>query len=202
MPRPRLEPEVRHEIFNLPNVLTAFRILLIPLVLVLMAWSADGEPHASRYAMFAALVYSAAAITDFFDGWLARNFGMLSIIGKFMDPVADKVLVCVALVMLIAGSKIPAWVVFFILARELVITGLRGVAASAGIVVAASGMGKLKSVLQYTALCILIFPPVVLPIPYLHELGLIVLYVSAVMTVWSGVDYFYRFQKLFLQAGK
>jgi len=187
----------RNAIFTIPNLLTGYRFAVAPLLLFFIYPGAD-----AGVSLLAFFLFLTGALTDLADGYYARKHKIETVLGKLMDPVADKVLVCVALVMLIAGSKIPAWVVFFILARELVITGLRGVAASAGIVVAASGMGKLKSVLQYTALCILIFPPVVLPIPYLHELGLIVLYVSAVMTVWSGVDYFYRFQKLFLQAGK
>jgi CDP-diacylglycerol--glycerol-3-phosphate 3-phosphatidyltransferase len=95
---------------------------------------------------------------------------------------------------------VPAWISFMILARELVVTGLRGVAASSGIIVAASGMGKIKSVLQYTALCVLIFPDNLLPIPFLREIGLVVLAVSLVLTIWSGIDYFYRFRKVFLVA--
>ena len=115
-----------------------------------------------------------------------------------MDPLADKVVVAVALIMLIPMHRVATWVCFIILARELMVTGLRGVAASSGIVVSASGLGKIKSVLQYTALCVLIFPPTLLPIPFLHQLGQVILLFSMVLAIWSGFDYFYHFQNVFL----
>jgi len=183
----------RHAIITIPNMLTAYRFAAAPVLLFFLY----PEPSIG-VSLVAFFLFLTGALTDLADGYYARKHKIETVVGKLMDLVADKVLVCAALVMLIPMGKIPAWVVFIILARELVITGLRGVAASSGIVIAASGMGKLKSILQYTALCILIFPLGVVPIPYLHELGKAILYVSAVMTVWSGVDYFYRFQKVFL----
>lgn len=186
----------RHAIITIPNLLTAYRFVVAPVLLFFL------YPQPSiGVSLVAFLLFLTGALTDLADGYYARKHKIETVLGKLMDPVADKVLVCVALVMLIPMGKIPAWLVFVILARELVITGLRGVAASSGIVVAASGMGKLKSILQYTALCFLIFPLGVVPIPFLHEMGKGILYVSAVMTVWSGVDYFYRFQKVFLKPG-
>jgi CDP-diacylglycerol---glycerol-3-phosphate 3-phosphatidyltransferase len=116
-----------------------------------------------------------------------------------MDPLADKVLVAVALIMLIPMELVPAWLSFLIIARELVITGLRSLAASGGIVVAASRLGKLKSISQYTALCILIFPNGLLPITFLHNLGLLILYLALVLTWWSGIVYFYRLRAVFLR---
>jgi CDP-diacylglycerol--glycerol-3-phosphate 3-phosphatidyltransferase len=200
MPRPRLEPEVRHEIFNLPNVLTAFRILLIPLVLVLMAWSADGEPNARRYAMLAALVYSAAAITDFFDGWLARNFGMMSIIGKFMDPVADKLLVMATCVMLVELGRLPAWLVVILLAREISITALRMVAESEGLRVDVSQSGKWKTAFQMVGLLGLLIHftyPVdygfwQTPVDY-HAVGLLCVGISLFFSIFSATSYFAKF---------
>ena len=103
-----------------------------------------------------------------------------------MDPLADKVLVTTALIMLIPTGKMPAWVALIIICREIVVTGLRGVASSAGIVVAASSLGKWKSITQYIGLGTLIFPLGVLPIPYLHQIGLAIVYVALVLTVWSG----------------
>ncbi len=187
----------RQAILTLPNLLTGYRFLVAPALLFFLYPAAATEVSLAAFALFLS-----AALTDLADGYYARKHKIETVLGKLMDPVADKVLVTVALVMLIPMGRLPAWVAFVILSRELVITGLRGVAASTGIVVAASGMGKLKSVLQYTALCVLIFPLGVLPIPFLHELGLAILYVSAVMTVWSGIDYFYRFQKVFLGGGQ
>jgi len=188
-----LNTMTHHAIFTVPNLLTGYRFVVAPTLLFFL------YPHAvAEVSLLAFFLFLSAAITDLADGYYARKHKIETVLGKLMDPVADKVLVTVALVMLIPMQRIPAWVVFVILARELVITGLRGVAASTGVVVAASNLGKVKSVLQYVALCILIFPLGVLPLPFLHELGLGILYVSAVMTVWSGVDYFYRFQKIFL----
>ena len=186
----------RHAIFTIPNLLTAYRFAVAPVLLFFL------YPQPSvGVSLFAFFLFLTGALTDLADGYYARKHKIETVLGKLMDPVADKVLVCAALIMLIPMEKIPAWLVFIILSRELVITGLRGVAASSGIVIAASGMGKLKSILQYTALCVLIFPLGVVPIPFLHELGKGILYVSAAMTVWSGVDYFYRFQKVFLGTG-
>ena len=186
----------RHAILTIPNLLTGYRFAVAPILLFFLLPEAD-----VAMSLIAFLLFLSAALTDLADGYYARKHKIETVLGKLMDPVADKVLVTVALVMLIPMNRLPAWVVFVILARELVITGLRGVAASSGIVVAASSLGKFKSVLQYTGLCVLIFPLGVLPIPMLHELGLLIVAISAVMTVWSGIDYFYRFQKVFLGGG-
>ncbi len=186
----------RHPIITIPNLLTAYRFAVAPVLLFFLY----PEPSVG-VSLFAFFLFLTGALTDLADGYYARKHKIETVLGKLMDPVADKVLVCVALIMLIPMGKIPAWLVFVILARELVITGLRGVAASSGIVIAASGMGKMKSILQYTALCVLIFPLRIVPLPFLHEMGKAILYVSAVLTVWSGVDYFYRFQKVFLKTG-
>jgi len=144
------------------------------------------------------VLFLSGALTDMADGYYARKHKIETILGKLMDPLADKVLVSSALIMLVPMGLIPAWVSFLIIARELCITGLRGVAASSGIVVAASQLGKFKSIAQYTAICILIFPANVLPIPFLYELGTGILYLSLILTLWSGCQYFYRFQKVFL----
>ncbi|MCI5208433.1 MAG: CDP-diacylglycerol--glycerol-3-phosphate 3-phosphatidyltransferase, partial [Candidatus Electrothrix sp. ATG2] len=133
-----------------------------------------------------------------FDGYLARRFKAVTTLGKLMDPLADKLLVATALIMLIPLNRLPAWVALVILSREMMVTGLRGLASSSGIVVSASGLGKVKSTLQYIGLGTLIFPLGLLPIPYLHHIGLAVVYVALVLTVWSGVDYFYKLRQVFL----
>jgi len=150
------------------------------------------------YGLAAFVIFLSAALTDLADGYYARKYKSESVLGKLMDPLADKVLVATPLIMLIPLGRIPAWVSLLIVCREIVITGLRALAASSGIVVAASGLGKIKSVLQYTALCILIFPLGVLPVPFLHQLGRLVLYVSLLFTIWSGVEYCWRFNKIYL----
>lgn len=184
-------------LITLPNILTGYRFAVVPVLLFCL------YPGADQWTSFLAFcLFLSAALTDLADGYFARKHKSETVLGKLMDPLADKVVVAVALIMLIPMQRVDAWVCFLILARELMVTGLRGVAASSGIVVSASGLGKIKSILQYTALCVLIFPPSLLPIDYvqqyLHPLGEIILLVSMALTIWSGFDYFYRFQKVFL----
>ncbi|MDH5298793.1 MAG: CDP-diacylglycerol--glycerol-3-phosphate 3-phosphatidyltransferase [Desulfobulbaceae bacterium] len=180
---------------TIPNLLTAYRFAVVPVLLLCF------YPGASQaVSLLAFTLFLSAALTDLADGYYARKHKIETVLGKLMDPLADKVLVSSALIMLIPMERVPAWVSFLIIARELCITGLRGVAASSGIVVAASGLGKFKSIAQYTALCILIFPLGVLPLPFLHDLGLAILHISLVLTLWSGCQYFYRFQQVFLPA--
>lgn len=182
-----------HKIVTLPNILTSYRFAVVPVLLFCFFPNAG-----TGISLVAFFLFLSGALTDLADGYFARKHKTETVLGKLMDPLADKVLVAVALVMLIPMGRVPAWVAFVILARELVITGFRGVAASSGIVVSASKLGKIKSILQYVALCVLIFPLGVLPIPFLHKLGLLILYISAALTIWSGFDYFYKFKKLYL----
>jgi len=144
-------------------------------------------------------VFTIAAVSDWVDGYFARRYKAITVLGKLMDPLADKVLVATALIMLIPSGKLPAWVALIILCREIIITGLRGAASSSGIVVAASNLGKWKSTLQYIGLGILIFPLGVLPIPYLHQIGMAIIYVALLLTIWSGIDYFYKLRRIFLE---
>lgn len=184
-----------NKIFNLPNCLTGARFLLAALLACLM--SMDQSLILSVISCF---IFSLAAATDWVDGYVARRYKSETVLGKLMDPLADKVLVATALVMLIPLEVVPAWLALMILCRELIITGLRGVAASSGIVVAASGLGKIKSVIQYVSLGMLIFPEGVLPIPHLHAAGLLILYIALFLTVWSGFDYFSKLKKVFLES--
>ena len=184
-------------LITLPNILTTYRFAVVPFLLFCLIPGSDRLTDLVAFSLFLS-----AALTDLADGYFARKHKSETVLGKLMDPLADKVLVAVALIMLIPMGRVPALASFLILARELIVTGLRGVAASSGIVVAASNLGKIKSVLQYTALCVLIFPATLLPIPHLHVLGLNILYVSVLLTIWSGFDYFYKFQKVFLLVPK
>jgi CDP-diacylglycerol--glycerol-3-phosphate 3-phosphatidyltransferase len=183
-------------IYTAPNILTACRFAIVP-VLLFMLRPGMGD----IIALAAFFLFLAGALTDLADGYLARKYGIESVLGKLMDPLADKMLVATPLIMLIPMGRVPAWVSLLIISRELAVTGLRGLAAASGIVVSASGLGKIKSVFQYTALCILIFPLGILPLPFLHDLGRIILYVSLLLTVWSGFDYFIRLQKIYLSPG-
>lgn len=181
------------QILTLPNLLTAYRFAVVPFILLCLRPGAGDLAGLIAFALFLS-----GALTDLADGYLARKMQSETVLGKLMDPLADKVLIAVALIMLIPLERVAAWVAFVIIARELVITGFRGVAADAGIVIAAGRLGKIKSVFQYIALCVLIFPAALLPLPYLHETGGVILYIAMVLTVWSGAEYFIRFQKLYL----
>ena len=146
---------------NLPNLLTFIRILMIPLVLVLLD---RGSPVA---CFWAAVVYALAAITDMVDGWLARRSGLVSVLGKFLDPLADKLIVAAVLVWLVGMGRMPAWAVVLLLSREITITALRAIASSEGLVIAAGAGGKFKTALQFIGLICLI-----LGYPYHYTLGI------------------------------
>jgi len=181
------------ELVTIPNLLTAYRFAAVPFLVILFA---SGGGNLSWFAAF--ILFVSAAFTDLADGYIARRQQLETPLGKLMDPLADKVLVAAPLIMLIPLGRIPAWVSYVILARELMITGFRGVAASAGIVVAASRLGKLKSVVQYVALSVLIFPQGLLALTWLHDLGRLILLAAMVLTVWSGIEYFVRLRQLYL----
>jgi CDP-diacylglycerol--glycerol-3-phosphate 3-phosphatidyltransferase len=178
---------------HLPNLITAARLVLTSLLAVLLMLE-----QSKPLAVFCCLIFSIAAVTDLLDGYVARRYGVVSTLGKLLDPLADKLLVTTALIMLIPLNRLPAWIALLILSREMLVTGLRGIASASGVVVAASALGKLKSVTQYVGLGVLIFPLGVLPVPFLHEIGMVCIYVALILTLWSGVDYFYRLRRVFL----
>ena len=181
-------------IFNLPNLITGSRFLLSGCLMILLL-----QEQTLAVSLLAWLVFLIAAGTDWIDGYFARKYKAVTVLGQLMDPLADKVLVTTALVMLIPTGKMPAWVALIILCRELVVTGVRGVASSSGLVIAASSLGKWKSTIQYIGLGTLIFPLGVLPITNLHQIGLAIIYVALILAVWSGVDYFYKVRRIFIE---
>ena len=128
----------------------------------------------------AGLVFIGASLTDAADGYIARKRGIVTNLGKFIDPLADKILVTAALVSLVELQRLPAWIVMVIVAREFIVTGLRMVAAAEGVVIAASSGGKAKTVSQIVAICLMIFN-----LPG----GLAAMWVAMILTVWSGMDY-------------
>lgn len=189
---------IREDALNLPNLLTMLRIVLIPVVLWLIT---EGTPRGNFWA---AMVYGVSAITDFIDGWLARRMRLVSVLGKFLDPLADKLLVMGTLVAMTAMGRVPAWAVIVILARELSITSLRVIAMSEGVTIAAGQGGKEKAALQMVAVLMLIlhqpfvidfylFPPVRADF---HEIGLVLLYLSVFFALTSAGEYV----KLFVEA--
>ena len=190
---------LRSGLLNLPNLLTLGRVAAVPLLVVLLLFP-------GRDACFwAAVVFSLAAVTDWLDGWLARKWQVVTVLGKFLDPLADKLIVMAALIMLIPFGRVPAWAVFVILAREIVITGLRSIASSEGIVIAASDLGKYKTIFQMVAIIGLL-----LHYDYywlfglrwelfhvsMHNVGIFYFWVAFVLTVWSGGDYLFKFFKV------
>ena len=183
---------MRSKIFNIPNTLSLIRVFLAPLVLLFLSLRID-TPITSRIPglswgdMLAAFVFIVASLTDAFDGYIARKYKLVTTLGKFIDPLADKVLVIAAMLALIELGRLPAWIVMVIITREFIVTGVRLVAEAEGVVIAASKGGKLKTCCQIAALIMLI-----LNIPY----GMAVMWVAMILTVWSGMDYLIKGSKL------
>lgn len=167
---------------NLPNKLTLFRVVLIPFfVFFLLA------PYFEGYGNYIAVaIFIVASITDFLDGKIARKYNLVTNFGKFMDPLADKLLVCSALICLIQLELIPAWVVIIIIAREFIISGFRLVALDNGVVIAASYWGKFKTAFQMLTVIVLILN---IPNKVFTILGTVLIYVSLALTVISLIDY-------------
>ncbi len=188
---------LREDAINLPNLLTFLRILLIPVVLWLLA---EGTPRANFWA---AVVYGVTAITDFLDGWLARRQNLISVLGKFLDPLADKLLVMAVLVFMVDLGRVPFWAVIIIIGRELSITSLRVIAMTEGVLIAAGQGGKDKTALQMVALLMLIVHhPYVLDFGFasmevdFNGAGTALLYLSVVLAITSAGEYI----KLFVEA--
>jgi len=174
--------------WNLPNTVTMLRVGVVPILLFLPV--ADG-PAGSRFMAWAFIL---AALTDWLDGYLARRDDGKHVtrIGKLLDPLADKLIVSTALIMLLAIGRIPLWgavMVVVIVGRELAVTGLRGIASSHGMVVAAAGPGKLKTVAQSAAIGALLFHYETLGLPA-HAIGMTLLAIATALTLWSGYLYF------------
>lgn len=182
---------IREDAFNIPNLLTMGRVAIIPLVLWLLE---IGTPQACAWA---AIVYGMAALTDLLDGYLARRMGVVSVLGKFLDPLADKLLVMASLIWMIPMGRIPLWAVVLLLAREISITGLRSIASSEGVVIAAGEGGKSKTALQMIGiLCLVIGYPYHLSLGFL-DLGVVdlvvvgrwLVYVSLFFSLTSAAEY-------------
>lgn len=169
---------------NLANQLTLVRIILVPLFMVFLLVRI---PYGQ---LIAAIVFITAASTDGLDGYVARSRKQITNLGKIMDPLADKLLVSAALISLVELGMVSAWIAFVIIAREFAVTGLRAVAAAEGYIIAASSLGKLKTVSQIVAISALLLRD--MPIPFIAIIGQIALYFSVLVTILSGIDYFYK----------
>jgi CDP-diacylglycerol--glycerol-3-phosphate 3-phosphatidyltransferase len=186
---------LRSQLTNAPNLVTMGRVLLVPGVLLFI------DNFSPLRSFIAALLYLVAAVGDALDGYLARSRGQVSVLGKFLDPLADKLIVTAILVFMVALGRVPAWLVVVLIARDLTITGLRGIASAEGLIIAASDGGKIKTALQLVAIGTLLIHfryPVLglgLSVDY-HQVGTIILYLSLAMSLISAFDYVRAFARV------
>jgi CDP-diacylglycerol--glycerol-3-phosphate 3-phosphatidyltransferase len=184
----------REEAFNLPNAITLIRVAMIPVFL----WFTYYESRVDSF--IAAVTYAITGATDFLDGWVARRRGLVTVIGKFFDPLADKLIVMAALVMLVHLGRVAAWVVILIMGREFIVTGLRTIAMSEGIVIAAGQEGKHKATFQVAGITFLLLH-YTYPVDFgfyafefdANKVGTALLFLSVAYSLWSMVDYFVGF---------
>ncbi len=180
------EPLVGDQILNIPNTITLIRISVVPLMLFMPLMM---TPFGSKVMAWGFLL---AVLTDVLDGYIARSWKMVTRLGKLLDPLADKLLVTTALIMMLAVGRLTEWqagMVVIIVARELAVTGLRSIASAEGHVVAASGLGKLKTLAQNSAVVALLFHYPTFGLPA-REIGLTLLALASALTLWSGWVYF------------
>lgn len=173
---------------NLPNKLTTLRVIMIPFFVVFLLWQ-NGENRTFR--MIALALFIIASLTDLLDGKIARKYNLVTNFGKFMDPLADKLLVCSALICLIELNALPAWMVIIIISREFIISGFRLIASDNGVVIAASYWGKFKTTFQMVSVVLLI-----LDIPALAFVTTICVWIALLLTIVSLVDYIYKNHKI------
>ena len=173
---------------NLPNAVTLLRICIIP-VLFFLLFNPD-----RLWSLIIALLFIMAALTDLLDGYLARRYHIVTNIGKFLDPIADKIIVNTAMILMIPIGRIPAWIVAIIVIRDFIIDGIRTIATSEGIIIAASKLGKRKTLCQIFALSALM-----IHYPFIganaHAVGMVVLYIALWLTIHSGIDYMIAFYR-------
>ena len=174
------------QIFNLPNTITLARISVVPFFFFLFSYSGP------FWSLVLVGLFVLASITDFFDGYFARKYNLITTMGKFLDPLADKLIVNTAMILMIPIGRIDAWIVVIIIIRDLIVDGIRSIASSEGIYFQASVLGKQKTVAQIFAVTSLM-----IHYPFLglnaHLVGTIVLYVAFFLTIYSGIDYLIKF---------
>lgn len=190
---------------NLPNKITVSRVILIPIFMVFMLVDLGfkeiiilGTKMQTEH-LIGGLIFTIASATDWLDGYIARKNNLVTNMGKFLDPLADKLLVSAAFIILVELGSAPSWIVIAIISREFAVTGLRLILAGGGEVVAANQLGKIKTVTQIIAIISLLLNNIYFEsfgVPF----GTIMLYIALVFTVWSGVDYFYKNRKVLLDS--
>ena len=183
---------------NLPNAITLARIFLVPLLVVVLLTKFEGKQIVGiRHELVGAAIFALASLTDWLDGYLARRRKQVTTFGQLMDPLADKLLITAAFVSIVQMGLAPAWMVAVILGREFLVTVLRSIAQSRGVIIAASPLGKLKMASEVTAILALILGD-----EYLRQffvLGIVALWTALITAVVSGVDYYRRFNHLLSQ---
>ncbi|MDZ4164362.1 MAG: CDP-diacylglycerol--glycerol-3-phosphate 3-phosphatidyltransferase [Smithellaceae bacterium] len=176
------------DIYNLPNAITLLRICVIPVLFLLLL--SPGK----IWSLVIALIFIAANLTDLLDGYIARRYHIETTMGKFLDPIADKLVVNTAMILLIPLNRIPAWIVALTIIRDVAVDGMRSVASSKGVVIDASSLGKRKTLCQIFAVSALI-----IHYPFFginaYLVGMVILYLALILTVHSGIDYFHKFYR-------
>ncbi len=186
--------------FNLPNLLTLLRIVLIPVMAVLLAFDSEQPPFDQDWMFrfspgrLATAVLAVMGLTDLLDGYLARRWKIESLMGKFLDPLADKLVLMVGLIMLLDLERVQAWLVIVLLSRELIITGLRAIAMGEGLVIAAGQAGKFKLIFQMFGLGFLMWYGSAFGLPAV-KVGTYILYLALLISVFSGLQYLADFYK-------
>ena len=178
---------VKNPNLNVPNALTVFRLVLIPPILISFLGRFP-QHHVVAFALF-----FVASISDSLDGRIARRYARVTTVGKFLDPLADKLLILAVLALLVQDALLPAWVLVVILGRELLITGLRTIGAAQGLIISATPFGKTKTISQMLAVGLLMLER---PYPTLSGIAAVVLGLAILFTVFSGLDYFWRYRRL------
>ncbi|MBN1472791.1 MAG: CDP-diacylglycerol--glycerol-3-phosphate 3-phosphatidyltransferase [Syntrophaceae bacterium] len=182
----------KRQIINLPNSITMLRISIVPVLFFLLF---DPGP---MWSLIIALLFIIAALTDLLDGYIARRYEIVTTIGKFLDPIADKLIVNTAMIVMIPISRIPAWVVALIIIRDFIVDGIRHIASTEGVIIQANTLGKQKMLCQ-------IFAVSALMIHYplfgadAQTVGMIILYIALILTIYSGISYFSEFYRKFIK---
>ncbi len=195
-PRPTVVPppeDLAAEIWNVPNSLTLLRIFLVPFLVVVLLTKFYGREYVGL------TIFLVAAVTDFFDGWIARRSNKITRLGALLDPIADKLLMSAAFISLVELGLAPAWMVVIVIGREFAVTGLRSIAAQQGVTIPASPLGKSKTVSQVIAIALLILGD---QLGRFIMMGKLALWAVMLFALVSGVDYFIKFSRAVLRGVK
>ena len=192
-PRPTVVPppeDLAAEIWNVPNSLTLLRIFLVPFLVVVLLTKFYGREYVGL------TIFLVAAVTDFFDGWIARRSNKITRLGALLDPIADKLLMSAAFISLVELGLAPAWMVVIVIGREFAVTGLRSIASQQGVTIPASPLGKSKTVSQVIAIALLILGD---QLGRFIMMGKLALWAVMLFALVSGVDYFIKFSRAVLK---